>query len=409
MSSFKQLHTSDLTVFPYTVNKSWGFSYDQTPNDSFVTYYIGNNSVFNINGNKTTNNEFKSSIYSLVNQLYYQAFTSSINTQSLSNSNYYESASSQHATSSYFDYGFRNYFPSQSGDNIGLISINSKIYGNNILPYSFIISSSTFNLVDDGKGNLIDTLNSSTHIGNIFYSQGMCVITNALYTSSFISTGVSQSIIFTTSSRQLAGNSLQYDATFNYNEVYISGNFYNQDATNEALGTIYYYPPASSPVLLYQEPIKISDSSSFFLSSSLYIGGYFLFVGTGVGNNVTLDANIYVSGSGGLIEPINISFKNNYTIYENEVRCIIKESEFNSSYNPTIQTGSVTNVNLSGSHFYYNDGTLRDFATGSDFSPYVTSVGLYNDNDDLLAIAKLAKPILISPNTDMTFIIKYDY
>lgn len=408
MSSFKQLHTSDITVFPYTANKSWSLPYEVTPNDSIITYYLGVNTIFNIKGDKTTNNEFKSSIYSLTNQLYYQSYTSSLNTQSLFVSNYYESASSQRATSSYFDYGFKNYFPSQSGAGIGLLGISSRIYGNNILPNSFNVSSSTINIIDDGYGNLLDTLNSSTHIGNIFYSQGMCVITNETYTSSFMSTGVSQSIIFSTSSRQLAGNSLIYNSPFNYNEVYISGSFYNQDPMSEALGTIYYYPPASSPILLYQEPIKTANSSSFLLSSSFYIGGYFLFIGSGDGNDVLLDTDVYLSGSGGLVEPINISFKNNYTLYENEIRCLIKESEFNASYNPTIQTIDTGSLNISGSTFYNNSGILKDFATGSGFSPYVTSVGLYNDNDDLLAIAKFSKPLLISPNTDMTFIINYD-
>ena len=91
-----------------------------------------------------------------------------------------------------------------------------------------------------------------------------------------------------------------------------------------------------------------------------------------------------------------LSFQNEHIIYENEVRCIVKESEFNLSYNPTLVTGS------------YASGSLRDFATGSDFTPYVTTIGLYNDTNDLLMVAKLGKPIMISPDTDMTFIVKYD-
>jgi hypothetical protein len=91
-----------------------------------------------------------------------------------------------------------------------------------------------------------------------------------------------------------------------------------------------------------------------------------------------------------------LSFQNEHIIYENEVRCIVKESEFNLSYNPTLVTGS------------YPDGNLRGFATSESFQPYVTSIGLYNDNNELLMVAKLGKPIMISPDTDMTFIVKYD-
>jgi len=90
----------------------------------------------------------------------------------------------------------------------------------------------------------------------------------------------------------------------------------------------------------------------------------------------------------------NLSFKNEHIIYENEVRCIVKESEFNLSYNPSLQSD--------------DSGSLYGFATGSFFSPYVTTLGLYNDANELLAVAKFGKPLLISPDTDMTFIVKYD-
>ena len=91
-----------------------------------------------------------------------------------------------------------------------------------------------------------------------------------------------------------------------------------------------------------------------------------------------------------------ISFQNEHHIHENEIRCIIKESEYNLSYNPTLVSGS------------YASGSLKSFTTSSFFHPYATAIGLYNDNNELLMIAKFGKPIMISPNTDMTFIIKYD-
>ena len=51
---------------------------------------------------------------------------------------------------------------------------------------------------------------------------------------------------------------------------------------------------------------------------------------------------------------------------------------------------------------------MLDFATGSFFSPYITTVGLYNDNFELLAVGKLAKPIQTSRTTDMTILINID-
>jgi hypothetical protein len=100
--------------------------------------------------------------------------------------------------------------------------------------------------------------------------------------------------------------------------------------------------------------------------------------------------------------PFTVSFKNEHIIYEHEVRCLVKESDYNLSYNPSLVTGS------------YTGSVLRDFATGSIlpsgsyFIPYATTLGLYNDNNELLAVAKFGKPMLISPDTDMTFVVKYD-
>ena len=90
----------------------------------------------------------------------------------------------------------------------------------------------------------------------------------------------------------------------------------------------------------------------------------------------------------------DVQFKNEHIIYENIVKCTIRESEFNYTHNPSISTDT--------------SGSLRDFATGSGFTPYVTTVGLYNDSQELLAVAKMAQPIPLSTNTDTTFLINYD-
>jgi hypothetical protein len=80
------------------------------------------------------------------------------------------------------------------------------------------------------------------------------------------------------------------------------------------------------------------------------------------------------------VGPNKLSFKNRYTIYENEIVCTVDANELNMSQNPTITTDT--------------SGSLRDFATGSYFKPYITTIGLYNDNNELL--------------TDTTFVIRYD-
>ncbi len=89
-----------------------------------------------------------------------------------------------------------------------------------------------------------------------------------------------------------------------------------------------------------------------------------------------------------------LGFKSEYIIYENEIRCKVGENEFNFSHNPTLTLDNL--------------GTIQAFATSSDFTPYVTTIGLYNERSELLAVAKLAQPIPLSSTTDTTFVVKYD-
>jgi hypothetical protein len=53
-------------------------------------------------------------------------------------------------------------------------------------------------------------------------------------------------------------------------------------------------------------------------------------------------------------------------------------------------------------------GSYIDAITGSDFQPYATTIGLYNDRDELLVVGKFSKPIPIPKNTDMTFVVRWD-
>ena len=90
-----------------------------------------------------------------------------------------------------------------------------------------------------------------------------------------------------------------------------------------------------------------------------------------------------------------MSFKNEHLIFEKTVKCTIKDHEYNYSYNPSLlQTDSKEN--------------LKTFATGSIFNPYVTMVGLYNDENQLLAIGKMSQPLPMTYNTDLNIILKLD-
>ncbi|MDA9309592.1 hypothetical protein N9Q43_00040 [bacterium] len=95
-------------------------------------------------------------------------------------------------------------------------------------------------------------------------------------------------------------------------------------------------------------------------------------------------------------EDIIVEFSSSFTMYETQYKCTIGESEFNYTLNPTV----ISNTS--------NDGTVYDYVTGSYFSPYVTTVGLYNNNNELMAVGKMAQPLPTSRTTDTTILVNID-
>ena len=69
---------------------------------------------------------------------------------------------------------------------------------------------------------------------------------------------------------------------------------------------------------------------------------------------------------------------------------------------------SPTNGTGSFNSSYTATDTYASFATHSNFYPYVTSIGLYNDSNELLVVGKVGKPIKLSDELDTTFILRFD-
>jgi uncharacterized protein (DUF1330 family) len=394
MSSFKKLSKADVTTVPYAANKRWSLTYNGggVPNDSYAVFSLGFNTPFDKkNGQRTTNSQYASLIYSQINHLFYQSFTSSLNTGSLMfNVNTYQSASQNRPTASYFNYNTNplliKQFPSSSGNSIGVLSINQDIYGSKILPTSFQISSSGILIKDDGNGNLYDVSQAQNQFTDLNY-----ITLNYIKTGSLIESG----IFFVGNIFYAHGLSI----------ITIQNNFY-LNSLNPSCGSY------------------ILTGGNTDTTFQLYLCGDTTPTTIEViaGEEITVCINdnypiIILSGDGGANEvdpctiPVNLSFQNEHIIYENEINCIVKESDYNLTYNPTLLKYGGQYI-TSGSNGYTLTGsldtTVKDFATGSAFQPYVTTIGLYNDENELLMVAKLAKPIVLSPDTDMTFIVKYD-
>lgn len=179
--SFKRLNQSDVFTLPFVANKEWNYSINSPTSSNNTVVYQGKNTTgsFSLNEPTSSLGEYQRLMYDMINHMFYQDYSSSLNTGSLMKTlDNYESASSQRPTSSYFIYNenpaFVPMFPTGSNETIQVISVGRNIFGGKILPTSLRVSSS-FITTDDGKGNL---LSGSTQIGNVFYSHGLIIISN---------------------------------------------------------------------------------------------------------------------------------------------------------------------------------------------------------------------------------------
>ncbi|MBT4206741.1 hypothetical protein HOE22_00160 [Candidatus Woesearchaeota archaeon] len=75
--------------------------------------------------------------------------------------------------------------------------------------------------------------------------------------------------------------------------------------------------------------------------------------------------------------------------------CRVRSDEYNWSQNPTYYTGS--------------NAELRNPTFIQDPKSYITTVGLYNDNNELLAVAKLSQPLLKSRDREAVIKVRLDF
>ena len=337
MSYLKTLKSTDIVITPFEVNKGFSFSGEVELRESQIDRFLGlkiTGSTFPSASEPTTGEvatEYQRLVYESIKELYYSnnigsdtknyLYGAPVATASLipgvnEQGDAYVGSSS--STARYYNYpqtdlSFERYFPTASGQVIGVISIPSKLYGEYIQPNSFRLSAESGSVKDDGEGNLILNNNPDLICGNIIYPQGIAIFTRG----------------FDDVAYGFAGYGIDL-----YGGV-------NEDGTN------------------------ITN----WITSS----------------NAT------------------IAFSSSFNIYETQYKCTIRANEFNYSLNPSLLKNYGQNEILnSGSNEY------KDFITGSSFDPYVSTIGLYNENQELIAVGKLAQPLPTSQTTDTTILINID-
>lgn len=191
------------------------------------------------------------------------------------------------------------------------------------------------------------------------------------------------------------GSNIPSDGTTQYYGSVASFNIFNRAISDNDIAQLY----------------KGAASDENFGPYNNYVGNIFYNQGIVVLNAPQSFRVTSPLGSLSTIEFDSLQFRSTKLITTMEAICVSGPGELNMTTNPSILVKNLDLCAQNGITEYGNynsDGECKPFVTGSDFSPYITSVGLYNDVGDLLVIGKLATPIKKAQNCDTIFVVKWD-
>jgi len=92
-----------------------------------------------------------------------------------------------------------------------------------------------------------------------------------------------------------------------------------------------------------------------------------------------------------------LEYSSTVTLYEHEYVCKLKDDEFNFSSNVTLRKDNEENSPIP-----------KNIVANNDFAPYITTVGLYTANGELVAVGKLGTPIKKRDDVDLNIIVRFD-
>ena len=178
------------------------------------------------------------------------------------------------------------------------------------------------------------------------------------------------------------------------------GNLLNAANTAETLG-----------LLFYQQGIAVLDASKVYAGNQIMTGSI-LSVGA---NATTVMSSSFIPGffvSGSIDQIVDhiastrfgngsntvATFQNNTKINSTLVFCRASADEFNFSSNPTY-TNTQGRIRIIDSG---QEGIQKSFA-------FISTIGLYDANEELLAVAKLSRPVEKNDEKDLTFRVRLDF
>ena len=390
MSAYKQFTTKDIVITPFSANK--GFRYlgnAMTASNVGVEVYFGtqppaNKLIFETSQQSLWVSNQASSFSGSQN---FTGFVNKLNTNSV--------------YSSTMQLYYSNYFGSMSGS---LVATSSLIYGD---PGPRNNPFAEYNNLDIGLANSNDIpigAVKSPQYDNYLSSTIPQLRASLLGESVNWGGGINNNYCTVVSiPSKLWGQNIE-PQSFNYNIIYdVGGN--NINIWDDGNGVLRYTDVNNGHYnqycgnIIYEHGIAIftpvSESDPTVVGTQndgiAQLGALNLLNQEGFNSGFN-----YLGGT-------TVGWSSSVTLYEHQYKCTVRENEFGYSLNPSLLSGSQLTQPLPGTNYVY-----KDFATGSFFSPYITTVGLYDNDQNLLAIGKLSVPTKVPMNADLEIQVAFD-
>lgn len=385
----KRIPKSDISIRPFKAYKNWSF--DENSNEITIL-------EANISSSELSNGYPKNSIYGQLRAQFYNGLEDNPFMRFGSKSNIYES-----------NLGATERYLSGSAK---VLSIPQIYVGEGIKKGSVVYLDGAHRYIDDSEGNLIAETDSIT-IGRIDTENNFIEFIDLLsapYTASF-QTAVGDFDI-QTGTFNLIYNGDSYDmeiVSFDIqNGVMVVDQipFLQGGAATDKIGNIFYTQGLIVITRKINELLLSGWDLSYKSTETIYEHEYLLIVNKdefNVSQNPSAIVEVgkvqeYITGSDGKI------YK---TITNAGTKYIRKKSTLNNGDTLDFRYTSSVNTNINAGFEHYDLSGSVD-STGSFLAPYITTIGLYDDDMDLLAVAKLPQPIKSEPDIPVNFIIRFD-
>lgn len=393
MSAYKQFTTKDIVITPFSANKGFRFTGNtMTASNVGVEVYYGtqppnNKLIFETSQQSVWQSNQASSFSGSQN---FTGFVNKLNTNSV--------------YSSIMQLYYSNYFESMSGSLVATSSLISGMGGpanNPFAEYNNLnIGLSGSNDIPIGaiQSPMYDNYLSSTTTQTRAALIGENIIVQAANDNNYI-TAISIP-------SKLWGNNIEpqsFSLVFNSGgaqDTYTIRDDGNGDLrfkyVNSVTGTKVYDQYCGN--IIYEHGLAILTP----ISQSEAIAGVYQSQVAILGATVLTGQNGFSSVGLNQLDYLTVGWSSSVRLYEHQYKCVVRENEYGYSLNPSILSGSQTNPSPGLGNTY------KDFATGSYFSPYITTVGLYDNDQNLLAIGKLSSPTKVPMNADLEIQVAFD-